>query len=295
MIKFSKILIQLVTLLWAVSSFAAMTEIQIDKIHYGSSFESRPLTGFKIFRQGPYQGRKAILLTEGVHGNEYLGHLDKLIETSDNGLNLPPEIKKFVSSGGIVLLVPQVNPDGVHHKSRHTRFGLDLNRDFKLSQVRMQESRFLAQWVDKELQSHSANLVLSIDYHCCGGGLLHPELESSDRDELFQRHYQDISKTMQAAISSEYRLGMSQDFFGKKNLGTLKDYWFQKYGTLSFTYEGESMQKEAAAYDKHVVWWESLAQYVGGIPSNEVVVMSNNALDIDPKKKFELENSAYSE
>lgn len=296
MIKFIQTLIQFVILLWAVTAVATTSqEIQIEKIQYGTSFESRPLSGFKIYRQGPFLGRKVILLTEGVHGNEYLGHLDKLIETSDNGVNLPPEIKKFVSSGGIVLLVPKVNPDGVFHKSRHSRFGIDLNRDFKMSQVKMQESRMLVQWIDQELQQHNANLVLSVDYHCCGGGLLHPENESSERDQLFQRHYKDISQIMKTKLNPEYRLGKSEDFFGKKNLGTLKDYWFEKYGAISFTFEAESMQKEAAAYDKHLAWWESLAQYVAKIPTSEVVVMSNNALETDPKKKLDLENAAYSE
>src|SRR5690606_17491760 len=126
-------------------------------------------------------------------------------------------------------------------KNRYSSFGTDLNRDFRVSRLQMQETHQLSKWVESELKQLEAQLVLAVDYHCCVGALLYPDSEESQAPELFKRYYQEITSMAQSSISSKITSGVTKDFFEKETFGTLKDYWFKKYAAISFTFEAPVM------------------------------------------------------
>lgn len=247
------------------SSYASVdsSELTLTKIIYGASFEARPLVGYKFFKKGKFKTRKAIVLSEGVHGNEYLGLLDGFIEDFKKNKSVSVQMNNFLNQGGIILFAPQVNPDGVSKKRRLTSFGTDLNRDFDLQGIQMQESSLLSKWVEKELSATNAQLLLAIDYHCCAGALVHPEGNDS-----YSKYYQDALAMLNKPNQKKIKLGLTQDFFDKKNFGTLKDYWFQKYGTISLTFEATSMKKGDLVFSRHFKWWSNLVAYLDDAPTS---------------------------
>ena len=156
-------------------------------VNYGKSVKGLPLTLVRIGRE---DGKTAVLLSEATHGNEYLGvgHelLPWLVEQARSGNN------DYFRKGGVVLVVPVVNPDGYeYHRQtspeqraedggpdsgnswgRMNANRTDLNRDFRVkgagfSGFNEPESRSLADGVEKALAG--ASLKVSLDYHCCIG------------------------------------------------------------------------------------------------------------------------------
>jgi len=270
--------------------FAAQDSLKFEKFEYGLSFESRSLFGFKLYKNGPFKNRRAVLLSEGIHGNEYLGLLDRLVSLEE----LPEEFQSFVNSGGVLLVIPQVNPDGVYRKNRYSSFGTDLNRDFRVSRLQMQETHQLSKWVESELKQLEAQLVLAVDYHCCVGALLYPDSEESQAPELFKRYYQEITSMAQSSISSKITSGVTKDFFEKETFGTLKDYWFKKYAAISFTFEAPVMDASKLMFDQQVGWWGNLLNYVGKLPATEMLAIQSNKKP-DGQHSVEVKPIGYSE
>lgn len=288
MIKLSLLIIQL---LWLSHGYAAHEEsLKFIKTEYGLSFESRALNGYTLYKSGPFKQRRAVLLSEGIHGNEYLGLLDRLIVLE----SLPQHFKNFVTSGGVIFVIPQVNPDGVFRKNRFSSFGTDLNRDFRVRRLQMQETHSLSKWIEAELKKLDAQLVLAIDYHCCVGALLYPDSAKAKSNALFSRYYQDITSLAQKTISEKISGGVTQDFFGRKTFGTLKDYWFQKYSAISFTFEAPSMDNGKAMFDQQVTWWGEVLNYVESLPASEMLAIQSNQKP-DGQQTVEVKPIVYSE
>lgn len=287
MIKLSILIIQL---FWLSYAFAAHDSLKFEKSEYGLSFESRSLVGYKLYKNGPFKNRRAVLLSEGIHGNEYLGLLDRLVSLN----SLPEKFQKFITNGGVLLVIPQVNPDGVYRKNRYSSFGTDLNRDFRVNRLQMQETHLLSQWVESELKQFEAQLVLAIDYHCCVGALLYPDSQDSRSHELFKRYYSDITSMAQSSISSEITSGVTKDFFGRKTFGTLKDYWFKKYAAISFTFEAPVMDTSKLVFDQQVSWWEEILTYIGKLPAHEMLAIRSQQ-KADGQQGVEVKPVSYSE
>lgn len=85
----------------------------------GRSVEGRPLM-VRVYGQGP----DVVMLMAGIHGTEAAGIpvLDRL----GKELMSRPELL----AGRTVVLLPEVNPDGVKANKRHNANGVDLNRNF---------------------------------------------------------------------------------------------------------------------------------------------------------------------
>ena len=138
---------------------------------------------------------------------------------------------------------------------------MDLNRDFDLlpqseSNFKEPESRFLANWIDAELKESKLDLKVSVDYHCCADSLLFPwsyTVEALPEDILFA--HEAIARAMQRLIDPNYTFGSTGQVLGYTPRGTSKDYYFARYNTLSFTFEGQHGQ-ENKKFAQHTKWWD---------------------------------------
>ena len=226
-----------------------MASMEVKKIQYGYSFKNKPLYAYKIADVGSnHANRKAVILTEGAHGNEYKSILEELINSPKKLEKFRAKFHKQLAAGLIFYVFPMINPDGVEKGSRLSSMGIDLNRDFDDKRLVNQESYFLVNFVENDLKDESAKALFAVDYHCCGGALLPPvELVDDIRSKK-------IIKAAQKSISPKFQLANTKKFFGKKFVGTLKDYWFSKLGAYSLTYESLDLESNDAI-DKQINWW----------------------------------------
>jgi predicted deacylase len=263
--------------------------IKLQKIDYGKSFHGVPLTAYKIFNDETLKtaSKKAILLTEGVHGNEYNGLLNSFIDLSIKSPKVLTTFSKFLKNNGVIYLIPKLNPDAVLKKSRRSILGADLNRDFMHDRLQAQETFTFATWLDSELQSTNAKLYLSVDYHCCGGALLSPKLSS--QKSFYKTQYNKISALIKKHVSTKLVHSKSHDFWGKSVTGTLKDFLHNKYGSLSFTYEAKIMGSTENTVSNHSKWWASVANHLNNssfkrqiqASKDQSIVSSNHLLSVE--------------
>jgi hypothetical protein len=123
--------------------------------------------------------RPAVLISGSTHGNEYLHIEDRLPGWFVDNRDSSPGVMKFLNAGGIIYIIPILNPDGYERRTRENADGVDLNRDFDLlpaheQKFREPETRLLAQYLDGDIVASHARLKLTVDYHCCDGSLLFP-------------------------------------------------------------------------------------------------------------------------
>ncbi len=59
---------------------------------------------------------------------------------------------------------------------------------------------------------------------------------------------------MQSRLSSEIKVGQTPVILGYSAKGTSKDYYYEKFGALGFTFEGR-YGKEDSYFDEHTKMW----------------------------------------
>lgn len=247
----------------------AHAKVKIQKIKYGKSFGGRDLVLYKIF-DAQVTGvnksfRQAVIITEGIHGNEYVGIVQDYIDSFNKRHLQDKKLLSFVESGGILYLAPNLNPDSVKKGRRLSSLSTDMNRDFAASKLFLPESYHLTNWIDKDLKKSKAKLSMAIDYHCCAKSLIHPEHDKGIIHH-FHGHYQRVHKELEQVFSQSFKMGISRDIFGQQHHGTLKDYWFKKYQTLSFTFELEKLELMNKEVISHFNWWSSSLEYIAKVP-----------------------------
>lgn len=234
---------------------------------YGQTNQGKTMRLIKIqdpsygIRDGEY--RPAVLISGSTHGDEYLNIEDRLAEWFLSNRQTSPGVTRFLASGGIIYVIPILNPDGYDNDQRGNSRGVDLNRDFDLLPTgdrffREPETRLLTQWLDQELIVSGARLKVTLDYHCCVGALVLPWAYSDDPlpAEANQRHV-DIAHLMQQTIDPNYPFGNSSQIVGYNSKGTSKDYYYAKYDATAFTFEG-AYRDEAARFPQHTRWWDAI-------------------------------------
>lgn len=218
-------------------------------------------------KRSPRYNPQTILLSGGMHGNEYLGFehlLGELFLKPKSKKEPLTELQRFIQKGGRVLFVPLLNPDGFVEKTRTNSEKKDLNRFFKLSKSpdsKPIEVSLIENWIESKFShpSHedfpSKNLLFSIDYHCCKKALLYPNAfiniqqrsiakESSTLQSKMNQNLQSLSTLFPKIFGMHFRTGFTEKLLGYKANGTIKDYLFEKYQTLSFTFEGEETNSD---------------------------------------------------
>jgi hypothetical protein len=255
----------------SIQNLAAGFSDWATSVNYGKSVSGQDLVLIKIKSPNPISiGRRpAVLITEAMHGNEYMNIADQLADWFLKNREESLGLRRFLSQGGVIYLVPIVNPDGYTRQTRHNANGADLNRDFLIAdgekeehRFRQVESRSLANWINQDIGENNLRLALNVDYHCCDGSLLYPASASDGNHDhpftpaLLQAH-QTIADLMKEFIDPSYRYGPTNQVLGYYAKGTSKDYWFYRHGALSFTYEGKR-KKETEKFLNHTAWWDQI-------------------------------------
>ena len=92
---------------------------------------------------------------------------------SDIGL---PGVQQFLASGGVVYVVPVVNPDGLQARTYENAKGVNLNRDCTAQS--QPETESLVRLIEDEERENQTDLRLVVDYHIGIPRLLYPRADS---------------------------------------------------------------------------------------------------------------------
>lgn len=246
----------------------------VEVVQYGQSLKGRPLVGLKISNKAvtPPAQAKTILIAGSIHGNEYLNVEDRLPTwVVTDGLK-NAAIQNFFKAGGMFLFAPILNPDGYDARERENAHGVDLNRDFTLKRknhvgFKEKETLALGEWVRKETYLLNRSLNLTVDYHCCIGAMLRPWGFKGDLPASDEAKYNDVQTIYFKSFSKkDYQYGRTPDILGYESVGTSKDYYYEAYRALAFTFEGKR-SVENKNFSAHTQMWTDLVGYVNQLSS----------------------------
>lgn len=239
---------------------------------YGQTAQERPLRivriqNPKVGKGNPNHQRPGVLISGSIHGNEYLNIEDRLAGWFLANKTVSPGLMRYLDAGGVIYIIPVMNPDGYANRERGNSNGVDLNRDFDLvpeneSNFRELETQSARSYLEQELLSNNVALNVTVDYHCCDGSLLFPWSYTMDNlpEDLLSDHNH-IAKLMTETIGSDYRFGSTGQVLGYNPRGTSKDYYFARFGALAFTFEG-NWRTENENFDKHTLWWDHIFAWI---------------------------------
>lgn len=232
-----------------------------DWVEYGRSGSEKPLMALRVMKKDHSTAarRPAILISEAIHGNEYLHITDRLpfeLMKQDGGSS---QFARYVENGGVAYFVPVVNPDGYSVGRRGNASGADLNRDFSIRAAgnqgfRQPETRAITSFIESEVRSQNLAVEATMEYHCCIGGLIHPWAwtPAGLTGEALQRH-RDFGEMVTDIFSYPY--GTVNDILGYSAVGGSDDYYLETYGQRAFSFEGQN-GREAGRLADHVRLWE---------------------------------------
>ncbi len=237
-----------------------------ETFYYGLTIQGRPLMGVKVFKKGmtPNPKSRSVFINGSIHGNEYLHIEDRMPGwVLDVGMTKEPAIQKWVNDGNAIYFVPILNPDGYDNRERENQHGQDLNRDFNVVFKGHQgfnepETRALSEYLEKEIKTTGRKLALSMDYHCCIGAVLRPwSFVTNDPPASDLAKFQVVGNILNSVFGTQYQYGTTPVILGYEAVGTSKDYYYETYGTLSFTFEGR-YRKEDKLFPEHTKMWTSI-------------------------------------
>jgi hypothetical protein len=219
-----------------------------------------------VLKKGKGKGepRPTLVMSGSTHGNEYLNIEDRLPFELTKKANASGPIAQFVNDGGVLVFIPILNPDGYDAHLRENANGVDLNRDWtvkpaKIKGFKENETKFLATALDKLRREENLNFKVTVDYHCCAGAVLYPWSfrDSPAISPVDLQNFQKIGQMVSRHLNVE--TGRTGELLGYYPSGTTKDYYFDKYHAMAFTYEGQYL-REKQRLPQHVAWWEEMIQ-----------------------------------
>lgn len=228
---------------------------------YGKSVEGRELGMLRLANPERTTGKRPTVIITGVtHGDEYLGVEDLLprwiLEHKDEG-----GLQKWFANQGVIIFVPVVNPDGFEANTRENANGIDINRDFDViptgdKKFTQPESRMLAQQIEAQLHLDNAKLLMTMDYHCCADKILIPwSYTKRPLSAAEIKRHQVIEKSMHSIFGSHFSIGNTSGSLGYTGQGTSKDYYYAKYNSIAFTFEGNA---HGESLGKHSRFWNEV-------------------------------------
>jgi succinylglutamate desuccinylase len=238
-------------------------------IQYGKTPQGRNLNLLRIaLKQTASANHMAIQISGAIHGNEFLGIEDQLGDAFLEHQNQLPGVASFLQQGGIIYLIPVVNPDGFDSRRRLNSRSIDLNRDFNnlaanQNHFTQPESTLLAQYIDQDLNAHQAKLKVSLDYHCCMPAMITPwsYIDSPPKPNDVAA-FAFINAIQQHVLNYSY--GNAMQTVGYLAEGSTIDYFYAKYGTLALAIEGQD-GGEKPRLGAHLRFWDKIMEsLVGG-------------------------------
>ena len=226
-------------------------------ITYGQSAGGHPLLAMKLENRDfkPQKSRKAVVITESIHGNEYLHITDQLVPEFAKRMGQQSSLKSFLGEGGIIYLIPVYNPDGFIAGARENANNVDLNRDFVIPSAKNQgftqvETKSFVNLINSESKKENFSLELFMEYHCCIGGLIHPWARTQDPIAKPQlTALEEIGEISKKALGYPY--GNAQDIVNYVATGTSIDYFQEIFMRRAFSLEGK-YEVEDKNFRKHV-------------------------------------------
>lgn len=140
------------------------------------------------------------------------------------------EERGFGESFG-TLLVPLVNPDGVHEGHwRHNLAGVDVNRDW--NGFRQPESRAVRDWILRRVSERNGRVVLFLDFHSTGEDVFYTQKNGAAR--VMPGFTEDWLKAI-AGRMPKYEVRRSASHDPRK--GTSKGWAHEVFHCPAITYE----------------------------------------------------------
>ena len=242
-------------------------------IDYGKSVRGRTLRMLLVMKQRQQEMsiHPTLLMSGSTHGDEYLNIEDRLPEEILRKSRNDGPVRDFLNQGGAFIFVPILNPDGYEARTRENANGEDLNRDWDVTPAgfkgfREIETKSLAEKIQALTQSpYNLRIEMTVDYHCCVGAILYPwSYTKAPLPPLDLAAHIQVSEIAKEALDIGH--GTTNDILGYMPVGTTKDYYYDHYGALSFTFEGR-YESENMLLPKHVQWWEkTIAKIVDNAP-----------------------------
>lgn len=239
-------------------------------VNYGTSAGGSALALLRIggYAKTPQKDstldkRPAILITGAIHGGEFLNVEDRLpryfLERDASGKD--GGVADFLARGGVIFVAPITNPDGYSSRKRGNGRGKDLNRDFALQRAQktgftQPETRGLVDALERELHERDLALTMTLDYHCCGNALIYPWGHSTDERMPLpdERAHKKMAALMLQGFRG-YEMGQAIDVVGYTALGASDDFYHERFGSQSFTFEGAE-GLENRQFELHTALWE---------------------------------------
>lgn len=235
----------------------------VSVIEYGKSLAGRSLVLVKLKNISSSENSRAVYIGGSIHGDEYLNIEDRLPTWFVEEAKKQGSVSKFLNSGGIIYLVPILNPDGYENRARTNDAGVDLNRDFTVLMAQTEglkqpETSSLAKFLENDLKVEAKKLELAMDYHCCIGALLYPwsfkgPIISPEDNEK----HRIIGEIMQTSLGKDVKYGTTPMILGYSARGTSKDFYYERFGARGFTFEGRR-NIEDRYFEDHTKMWEKI-------------------------------------
>ena len=236
----------------------------VQLIVYGKTAQGRDLFAMKIQDQSRISKTsipQVALITGATHGDEYLNIADRLPRWFADNRNLSSGLKSYLDGGNIIYVIPIFNPDGYENRTRRNTKNVDLNRDFEHKPTKTKgftqpETKLYADFVDSELLIQNASLSISLDYHCCVGSWLYPwAYKKEDMNGGEKKRHTDMLELVKPAFGPKYYYGTYWSVLSYLAWGTSTDYFYEKYGALSYIFEG-ARRVEDENFDAHAEMWD---------------------------------------
>lgn len=232
-------------------------------IEYGTSVSGKKLTLIKIYQKDVVGDAPAVYIGGSIHGDEYLNIEDRLPrwfleDAANEGVT-----SHYLKEGGVIYIAPILNPDGYDLSIRENDNGIDLNRDFTVLAAEVQgftepETMSLVKYLEHDLAQAKKKLEVAMDYHCCTGALLYPwSFTGPQLSSVDEKRHSAIAEAMHSTLGRRIRFGKTPEILGYSARGTSKDFYFEKFGARSFTYEGRQ-GKEDRYFRQHTSMWKNI-------------------------------------